>query len=498
MAEIDRRSQAEFAFPSTILMEDAGLHAWTILLRLLAGPSRPKPRGIVFVAGRGNNGGDALVMARRSAVDGVGAPSVLLAGGRPQPGSDPALMLAVCEALGIPCIDWPVQPDQARSLLSEADWIVDGIAGTGLQGALRPPLSDVVPLINAARGTRIAVDVPSGVRDGYRRGEPAVNAAITLTMGLPKNCLYLPRARVFGGKIVVVPVGFPRDLVEDAAIPGEMITRGTWREKAAPVPVDAHKNTRGHLAVFAGAKGTTGAAWLCATAAARCRVGLVTLYADAESYPVLAPKLTSVMCKPWDAAAATRGAPAGDPSSCSALLLGPGWGVNDAKGAWLRRLLAGSLPGVIDADALALLGAAFQGGLATLNGRWILTPHPGEFSRLAGLEKDEILDDPVGHARAFAARREAVVVLKGHSTVIAAPSGKYWILDGANPALATGGSGDLLAGIIAAGAAGGMEPVDAALFGVSLHSHVGRIAARRFGWFLAEDLVPLLSTALGQ
>jgi NAD(P)H-hydrate epimerase len=497
MAEIDRRSQAEFAFPSTLLMEDAGLKAWAMVRRLLAAPGAA-PGRIVFVAGRGNNGGDALVMARQSAVEGIGTPTVLLAGGRPDAGTDPGRMLAMCEALGIPCVGWPVETDHARSVLSEADWIVDGIAGTGLRGALRPPLSELVPLLNEARGTRIAVDVPSGVRDGCRRGDPVVNAAFTLTMGLPKNCLYLPHARVSCGRILVVPVGFPRALVEDAALPGEMITRSTWKEKIQPIPADVHKNQRGHLAVFAGARGTTGAAWLCATAAARCRVGLVTLHAGSEAYPVLAPRLTSVMCRPWDSEAAVRAAPAWDPAPFSALLVGPGWGVNEANGQWLQRLLSLPLPGVIDADALTLLGGALEAGRATLGGRWVLTPHPGEFSRLSGVPRDEILDDPVAHARSFAARHDAVLVLKGHTTVVADPGGRYWILDGANPALATAGSGDVLAGIVAAGIAGGLAPLDAALFGVSLHSHIGRIAARRLGWFLAEDMVPLLSPALGK
>ena len=505
MAEIDRRSQAEFAFPSTVLMEDTGLKAWGIMKREISPAERTRGTTataggaqvggaagrLVFVAGGGNNGGDALVMARRAAVEGGRAVTVILAGARPSPGSDPGRMLAMCEALGLECLPWPGEPAGAR--LAEAGWIVDGLAGTGLRGSLRAPLAGLVTTMNAAAGRRIALDVPSGVGDGFREGNPAVRAEITLTMGLPKACLYLPRARAFCGRIVVVHVGFPPALLESAEIVGELLTRSSWRERLLPVPADTHKNLRGHLAVFAGASGTTGAAWLCASAAARCRVGLVTVFADAQAYPVLAPKLTSVMCRPWDGSPV----PAGwNPEGFSAVLAGPGWGTADEKERFLESVLSFPRGGVIDADGLALLKRILDRSGTSLGGRWVLTPHPGEFSRLTGLAKDEVLDDPVGHALSLSSRVGAVVVLKGHSTIVAAPDGRYWVLDGANPALATGGAGDVLAGIIAAGCATGLGALDAALFGVSLHSHVARVAARRVGWFLAEDLVPLLSTVL--
>jgi NAD(P)H-hydrate repair Nnr-like enzyme with NAD(P)H-hydrate dehydratase domain len=125
-----------------------------------------------------------------------------------------------------------------------------------------------------------------------------------------------------------------------------------------------------------------------------------------------------------------------------------------------------------------------------------MTPHPGEFARLAGLERDSILDDPVSAAVAEAARREAVVALKGACTLVAVPAGGYWIFDGMNAAMGTGGSGDVLAGIIAAGVAGGMPVLDAVLFGVSLHGAVGRLARRRRGWFLSEDMLPFISRLL--
>ncbi len=491
MTRIDGRTQAEFAFPSMLLMEDAGVKAWAVLRRMVWGGRRPRGR-LVFVAGRGNNGGDAFVIARQAAVEGREPLTIVLAGGRPAADSDPGRNLAMCDALGIETMEWPVQADLVMSRLGEASWILDGIAGTGVRGALRPPLADLVHQVNRAPGKRVAIDVPSGVGDGYRAGSPAVRADLTLTMGLPKLCLYLPRARALCGRIFVVPVGFPPALVEDPSIVGELLSPRAWKKLAPPIPADTHKNRRGHLAVFAGARGTTGAAWLCATAAARARVGLVTLFADSESYPVIAPKLTSVMCRPWDPSRRD----AWDPARYSAVLVGPGWGLAAEKVAWLDTLLSLPFPGVMDADAITLLGQKAAARKVDLGGRWVLTPHPGEFARLTGDDRDAVLDDPVAHALAAGERLNAVVVLKGHSTVVAGPDGRYWILDGGNPALATGGSGDVLAGLIAAGIAGGLPPLDAARFGVSLHSFIGARAAHRFGWFLAEDLVPLVSRVL--
>ena len=494
MARIDRQSQAEFAIPSLLLMEDAGVTAWSTLeTRVCRGQ---KPQGpMVFLAGKGNNGGDAFVMARRAFCGGERRLSIVLAAGRPAPDSDPGRMLAMCASHGVEVLAWPAQGPEVLGRLGEAAWIFDGIAGTGLQGGLRAPLGDLVKAVNASAGTRVAIDVPSGVGDAFDPSAPAVQASVTLTMGLPKLCLYLPRARGLCGRIYVVPVGFPAALVEDPSIPGEMLPHAAWREIARPIPVDTHKNRRGHLAVFAGAPGTTGAAWLCSNAAARSRVGLVSLYAGGDTWQVQAQKSTSVMVKPWvEPRSPDWSGP--DLAGYSGILVGPGWGLSEGKERWLEHLVSGQIPGVIDADGITLLSRIAARGSSDLGGRWVLTPHPGEFSRLSGQPRDEVLADPVRHALAQSARLGAVIALKGHCTVVASPSGRFWILDGPNPALATAGSGDVLSGIIAAGIAGGMSALDAALFGVSLHAHVGRAARKSLGWFLAEDLVPVISRTL--
>lgn len=499
MALIDARSSRQYGIPPLLLMENAGIKAWAAVRGTLCA-GRPPEGASVFVAGRGNNGGDALVMARQAFLEGARDLGVILAAGRPDAASEPGIDLALCESLGMECVEYPARPERCRELLAGAQWVFDGVAGTGIRGRLRPPLAELVELMNAAPARRVAIDVPSGVREGIEPGDPVVRAELTLTMGLPKTCLYLPHARDACGRIVVVHVGFPPTLIEDPSIPGEVLDERTWEGLLAPISPSAHKGTRGHLAVFAGSPGTTGAAWLAAHAAARTRVGLVSLFLDPAVYPLLAPRLQSVMARPWDPSAQgwSEGPRAFDPSLYDGVLVGPGWGTTDERRAWLAKLLASGLPGVIDADGLTLLSGMQEGSRLSLGGRWVLTPHPGEFARLEGVPIREVLADPLARALEAARRLEAVVVLKGGCTHVAGPDGRYWILDGCNPALATGGSGDVLAGIIAAGIAGGMAPMKAALFGVSLHARVGRIARRRLGWFLAEDLLPLISRTLGE
>lgn len=500
MARIDARAQSDYHIPSMVLMENAGLRGWLLARDRLWSGGIPSGQ-IAFLAGRGKNGGDAMVMARHALIDRA-RPVVVLAGGRPNPGTDPAANLACCEGLGIPLLQWPEQRREVQELLSGAGPVIDGIAGTGLRGALRKPLDELVALANQSPCQRIAIDVPSGLGDGYREGWPVFEAHATLTMGLPKSCLFLPRARQRCGRILIVQVGFPPALLEDSALPWELLDESGWSRFLPAIRQDAHKGDRGYLAVFAGSPGTTGAAWLASHAAARARVGLVALYLDPLTWPTLASRCVSVMAKPWNdsmdptPATGNRAASGGlDPSRWTALLVGPGWGVSDSRLRWLEWLHSLGLPGVLDADGLALLS---RSRIGQLEGRWVLTPHPGEFSRLTGVPREEVLDDPLSQSMGLARERQAVVVLKGHVTIVAEPGGKAWILDGGNPALATGGTGDVLAGLVAAGLAFGLPPLEAALCGVSLHARIGTVARERAGWFLAEDLVPLASEVLAR
>jgi hydroxyethylthiazole kinase-like uncharacterized protein yjeF len=489
MAEIDRLARERYAIPQAVLMEDAGLRAY-LLARERIWAGGPPPGPVVFLVGRGNNGGDALVMARQCRLEGRRELHVVLGAGEPEQDSLTATHLAACRALGLPVLRFPERAGEVQSLLAAARWIVDGLLGTGLNGAAREPLAELIRLANASPAATVAVDIPSGIGDAFRSGYPAVQSEYTLTIGLPKLCLYLPLARALCGQILVVPNVFPEELLEVPELAGRML-HAEELEELPVLPRDAHKGRRGHLAVFAGSEGTTGAAWLAATAAARSRTGLVTLFMPRALYAAALPRFKSVMVRPWEAAADPQSF---EPGRFSALLVGPGWGTTDDRLRWLENLLYAGLPGVLDADGITLL--ARLAPRRPLGGRWVLTPHPGEFARLAGAELARVLEDPFTLLLRASAEMEAVIALKGHCTFIASPDGRYWILDGMNPALATGGSGDVLAGVIAGLAAGGVPVLEAARLGVLLHSRIGEEAHRERGYFLAEDLLPYISAAL--
>ena len=505
MAAIDGRTQSEWAVPGSVLMEVAGANAYgAVRNHLWAGATATGP--LVFVAGRGNNGGDALVMARHARNGGANDVVVVLAGGEPRPGGAAAGNLAACRALGIPV----VTGHDARAAIAAATWIFDGITGTGLRAELAAPLADVVARINAAAGRVVAIDVPSGLRDGYRSG-PLVRAAATVAMGLPKRCLYLPAVRTAVGEVLVVAVGFPRALLTDPANGCDLLTGDLLPDLLPAAPVDAHKGTRGHVGVLAAAPGTTGAGLLACAAAARVGAGLVTLYVDADTYPLVAPAARSTMCRCLE----VTGGPQLQAllARHQALLVGPGWGVNAERRALLGELLAAPRSGVLDADGLTLLAqlAAAEGQPRRLHGRWVLTPHPGEMGRLLGIPTAEVLADPAAAATAAADRWQASVILKGHVSYVAgappapapavqagrpAPGGpRLALLDAGNPALGTGGAGDVLAGVVAGLMSRGMTTDAAARAGVLVHACAGEQALGAGGWFLAEDLLPHLGRA---
>ena len=489
MAEIDRRAQSEWALPGGILMENAGANAYAAVRTHLWG-SHPAgaPGTLAFVAGRGNNGGDALVMARHAHLAGAERAVVVLAGGEPRGGTAAAANLAACRALSIPVL----AGEQGSAALRRAAWIFDGITGTGLRSAPAEPLAAAVERINAAPGAVVSIDVPSGLHDGYACG-PLVRAAATVTMGLPKRCLYLPGVRTAVGAILVVAVGFPRELLADRTLGCHLLTGDLLSGLLPSAAPDAHKGTRGHVAVFAGAPGTTGAAHLAAGAAVRAGAGLVTLYADRDTYPLVAPAMRSAMCRRLDAAGGAELQAL--LARHQALLVGPGWGRSEERRSLLGELLAAPLPGVLDADGLTLLAglAAEEGRPRALGGRWVLTPHPGEMGRLLGTSTAQVLADPYAAAAAAAERWQAVVILKGHVSCVASAAGLA-ILDAGNPALATGGSGDVLAGVAAGLLSRGLDADAAARAAVLVHSRAGRRAARG-GWIVAEDLLPHVGRA---
>lgn len=483
MSSIDTEAQSGYAIPARILMENAGLKAYAVCREMFAEFAGPGGL-ILFIAGSGNNGGDALVMARQAFLDGLET-AVLLSG--PVRSETASANLDIVRKLKVKIVSLADEPEEAQKLLRRAVVVLDGLFGTGVSGPLRAGAAAFVEMINKHASKVIALDLPSGLGDDFKRGFPVVRADVTLCLGLPKACLYLPAARANCGRIVHVPIGFPPALLNDPAIPGELLQYDAIKRLLPVIPADAHKGTRGKLAVFAGSVGTTGAPVLAAESAARARCGLVYLFIDEAAYLPVAASLVSVMAKPWKVSSDPLGF---DPGIYDAYLAGPGWGF-EGRVPWLERLIGSGLKGVLDADALTLLS-----GFSTapdLGEKVVLTPHPGEMARLSGLTAEQVLERPLAVATEVSAKYNAVVVLKSHVTMVAAPDGRYWIFDGLNPALGTGGTGDVLCGVIAGLLGSGLDVRNAACLGVLVHGKAAEEAFAERGWFLAQDLPPYVS-----
>ncbi len=515
MAEIDRLAQEKYGISGLLLMENAGIKAFQEFQKEWSrSPSSSRsarsynhPARLLFIAGGGNNGGDALVMARQAFVSGEYDVRVLLRGSKMN--EQMQVHHKIVRSLGIPICVWEEDPHSSREEIKRADVLFDGISGTGISGGLRGSAAELVTAVNeAGSGYVVAIDVPSGLSDSFRTGYPAVKADLTLTMGLPKIPLYTPAGRPCVGTLKIVRLGFPPQLLNQPprlkGVDSGWLIEKNGREEFRP---EAYKNVRGHAALWAGSVGTTGAAALAAEGAARAGAGLVTLYTDREIYSVMAGKLSEVMVRPYELIREGKKLPSEEIGArFTALLAGPGWGTS-GRNETLESLLQSGVPGVIDADGIHVLRSLWdqQGSQALRSktgGAWILTPHPGEYLELAKgsdfeTDKTALLGNPLETVMPLARELQVTVVLKSHVVWIFSPEGEFAVVDGMNPAMGTGGSGDVLAGVITGILAAGVPAFEAAWRGAALHQAAGKLAFRTDGWFLAGDLAKAVSLIRG-
>ncbi len=407
--------------------------------------------------------------------------------------------------------------------LARAGCVVDALFGTGLTGEMTGLPAEAITLVNASGLPTVALDIPSGLDSdrGVALGV-AIEAELTIAFAAPKiGTIVYPGAR-YTGELVVVDIGIRDDVIAAVAPMTEAILVADAGALVRPRDPESHKGTNGHVVVIAGGRGKTGAVVLASRAAARVGAGLVTAGVPASEQESVATRLLEEMTAPLpDDGAGTfaftsrddRGARAGaaQPSTAGAdayaalldgkraLVTGPGMGVSPATEqlvAWI--VTHASLPAVIDADALNCLAARPpQGAWGTQERPRILTPHPGEMARLMGVDGAAVQADRVGMARRLAAERGVIVVLKGARTVIAEPDGHVAINCSGNPGLGSGGTGDVLAGMLGGLLAQGYPAADAARLGVFLHGYAAdRVAARRgMVGLLASDVIEELPAA---
>src|SRR5262245_40608719 len=474
-AELDRATQAR-GIPGDALMEAAGREVADAALRLTGGAYG---RRAVVVCGKGNNGGDGLVAARY--LDGVGVRTtvLMLEEGLREPAA------ANLERLGWTDVRRrPFSPDALERELARSDVSVDAIFGTGFRGTAEGSPADAIAALNASSTPVVAVDIPSGV-DGATGGVTgaAVRADLTVTFGAPKPGLVLLPGAAFAGIVEVEPIGFPEDLIR-----GDLLLVGA-EDVASIVPgrePDTHKRSAGFALVVGGSRLMTGAPALAGKAAYRVGAGLVAVAVPEGVLPVVQGALREAVfvgLPQTDAGSVTGGSARLDEvlGQAGVLAVGPGMTTDERTQGWIRELVRSSeIPVVLDADGLnAFAGRADD--LADRKAELILTPHAGEFSRLAGVPTSEVAGDRVRHVRDLAARTAAAVLLKGSRTLVASPDGVVRINPTGGPFLATGGTGDVLTGMIAGLVARGCAPVDAAWAAAFVHGLAGRVAADRRG-----------------
>lgn len=469
--------------PGLALMERASEAVARECLRAVA--ARPlRGERVVVVCGSGNNGGDGFGAARLLAASPrVGEVAVLLVGSRARVGGDAAAMLARLEESGLPAVE--VAGDEGLAPLRSATLVVDALFGTGLsrplgEGSLQ---ARAASLASSRRAFVVAVDVPSGLDAGSGRADvPHVRADLTVTFGFPKPAHLLAPAAGSCGRVVVADIGLLPDEGPDGP---EAITARDVALLFPRRPFAAHKGTYGTLAVVGGAAGMAGAAALAARAAFRSGVGKVVVVADEASRAAVHALV---------AEATTAGAL--PPVGLAAVAVGPGLGTSGAARALLEAALGAGLPAVLDADALNLL-AGRPRSLRARGAPTVLTPHPGEASRLLGVPTPDVVADAEGIARRLAEESGAVVVLKGFRSVVAEPGGRTARVLSGNPGMASGGSGDVLTGIVGALLARGFSARDAASAGAYLHGLAGDLAAERLGEepLAASDLAASLPDA---
>ena len=503
MRDADRRTIEEIGIPSIVLMENAGRQA---VAAMEAAYDDLATSQVGVLCGRGNNGGDGFVVARTLVQRGVDV-GVFLLGSVSEISGDARINLEVLGRIGLTVVEITTAQEWELHFteISECDVVVDAILGTGFRGQLSGLLETVVADVNALGVPIVSIDLPTGVSaDTHVVDGTAIEASMTVTLGAPKIPLVFPPADSHGGDLVIADIGIPYPVFEE--LDGEyleILTRERMREIVPARVADSHKGDFGRVLVVAGSNGRTGAAHLSAVGALRSGAGLVTIATPRSCVPVIAAMAPEYMTEGLDeTASGTIDYGAIDrvlDIKADVIAVGPGLGQAPSTSAFVHALLErAGVPLVLDADALN----AFVGEPERLMGRdgvdVIITPHPGEMARLLNTSIEKVQSDRLKHAREFAAAHKVHVVLKGHRTVIAGPDGRTFVNLTGNAGMATGGTGDLLTGMLAAWFAQLLDAEAACRLAVYLHGTAGDLAEADEGEvaLIATDIAARLGDAV--
>jgi len=499
MRELDEHAISRLGIPGADLMENAGRGA-AILIAGHLGPLRGKP--VVIVCGKGNNGGDGLVVARHLRTRGARA-SVWLLGRKGEVKGDAGQALRRWRGRVEEVVDESGLA-RLRREMARAALVVDGLLGTGLSGPARGLVAATIEAMNQAERPVVALDLPSGL--DADRGEvigPAIRADITATFAGYKRALLLHPAAGLAGRVSVIPIGIPQAELE-RGVDTFLLEAGDVRRHFPARVATSHKGSYGHLLVIGGSLGKTGAAALAGRAALRSGAGLVTIATPSSQQPIVAALGMEPMTEALpETAAATLALEAGErihelASRTDAVALGPGISL-DPETQELVRALVVELPRpmVLDADALSAL-AGHLDLLRRAPAPRLLTPHPGEMGRMLGTSVAEVQRDRLGTVRSFCREHQACLVLKGAGSVIGDPDGRLFINPTGNPGMATGGAGDVLTGMAGAFLARGLSPLDALQAATFVHGLAGDLACAERGaeGLIAGDILEAIPAAM--
>lgn len=482
MRAIDRAAIEERGMAGYDLMKAAGAAIARAVFDYLDGDR------VLVLCGRGNNGGDGWVVARLLRESGIAVDALAPLGTEGLAG-DALRAFEDFRAAG----GEPVESiGDLDALLARADLVVDALLGTGSKLPLRAPLDEVVRRVGASGLPVIAADIPTGLDADTGEGPGAMRCACTVAIGLPKVGMLSADGRRACGVVRIEPIQFPRDLLEDPAIRRETLAPAEAAALLPARPVDGHKGTFGTATIIAGSRWTPGAALLAAEGALRSGAGLVRVQGGGSVRQAVLAALPECLLSPWSESvgADEEPAPVGAGAmralldASDALVVGPGIGTSPSAEGFVGALLEARAarrerpPLVLDADALNLL-AANPGWRGWLDGGVVMTPHPGEAARLLGLPgAAEVQRDRWGSAERLAETHGCIVLLKGFGSLVAEPGGRTAHCAPGNSALARGGSGDLLAGLVGGLAAQGIPAFDAARLGAFVHGMAADIAIR--------------------
>jgi len=504
MQEIDRKAIETYRIPGIVLMENAGRGATEVISN--AFPNLQKKK-VAIIAGKGNNGGDGFVIARHLLNQGCSAKVFLLADPKALRG-DAETNFHIFLRMKGEIIPVPSSKDyqKIKKDLEKFDLLIDGIFGTGLDAEVRGYYREVIDHINTLQKPIVAIDIPSGL--DANTGKPlgtAIRASLTVTFGVPKVGHLISPGLDYVGMVKVIDIGIPRRLVEEEEIHTHLLENEEIKKwLSIPRRPDTHKGDYGHLLVIAGSVGKTGAAAMACEAALRMGAGLVTLAIPKSLNAIMEVKLTEVMTEPLpETQKQTLSLRAFHSilrlcENKKAVIIGPGIGTfKETQSLVLKLIKTLNLPIILDADGLTAL-ATQPKILPAMNRQLILTPHPGEMARLIQSTVKDVQENRISISKNFSQSNHVYLILKGHRTLITNPTGEVFINPTGNPGMASGGTGDILTGMIGGLICQGLDILPSLQTAVYLHGVAGDEVAREKGEksLIATDMLEKIPALL--